>query len=193
MNRPSQNPFWHPRAFLRALLGGRGGFHLPDAAFDPAAPERPIDVASFVGFFVSRAALARAGLPDGRLFIYGDDVLYSLRLRRAGVAMTFLPQVRFEHDCGTLAAGLSYRPLWKVYYHSRNGVAVARAAAGRLVFPAALAWYVIQWLRRSGRVPAADRRLYRRLMWLGLADGLRGRGGRRPEAHRLAEGGAADL
>lgn len=188
MNRPSRNPFWHPRLLLRTLLhGNRVGFHLADTDFAPDAPAVPIDVASFVGFFVSRGAVARAGLPEGGLFIYGDDVLYSLRLRRAGIGIRLAPAIRFEHDCGTMGDGFIYRPLWKIYYHCRNGVSIARAAAGPLVFPAALAFYTLLWWRRSRHYPTIDeRRLYRRLMWRGLGDGLRGRRGRNDTVHRIA-------
>lgn len=187
MNRPARNPFWHPGTFLATLIGGgRRGFHLADAALAPEAPPTEIDIASFVGFFISRTAVARAGLPEGGLFIYGDDVLYCLRLRRLGVAIRLLPAVRFEHDCGTLDTGLLVRPPWKVYYLCRNGVGIARAAAGPVVFPLALAWYVAQWWRRGRHCRPGERALYRRMMWAGLRDGLRGRRGRNPEIHRIA-------
>ena len=70
--------------------------------------------------------------------LYGDDVLYSLRLRRAGLGMVFMPAVRPDHDCGTMGQGFIYRPLWKIYHHCRNGVSIARQAAGPIIFPAAL-------------------------------------------------------
>lgn len=187
MNRPSRNPFWNLGLFLRTLVrGNRAGFHMPDAAFAATAPHRAIDVASFVGYFVSRAALARVGLPEGGLFIYGDDVLYSLRLRRAGFGMVLVPAVRFEHDCGTMGQGFIYRPLWKIYYHCRNGVSIARQAAGPLIFPAALAYYTLIWWRRGRFYDGAERALYRRMMWAGLRDGLRGRRGRNDAMHAAA-------
>ena len=187
MNRPSSNPFWNLSLFARTLVrGNRAGFHLPDAAFDPDAGVRRIDVASFVGYFVHRDAVARAGLPEGGLFIYGDDVLYSLRLRRAGIGMVLMPQVRFEHDCGTMGQGFIYRPLWKIYYHCRNGVSIARQAAGPLIFPAALAYYTLVWWRRGRFYEAGEKRLYRRLMWTGLRDGLLRRRGRNDAVHAMA-------
>jgi GT2 family glycosyltransferase len=128
MNRPSRNPFWHLRPFLHTLLGGgRKGFHVSDDDF-AATTVRQIDASSFVGFFVSRAAIARAGFPDGKLFIYGDDVLYTLKLTRAGGAIGFAPWIRFEHDCSTLRKGEGHihRPLWKAYYNYRNGLLVRR-------------------------------------------------------------------
>ena len=184
MNRPSRNPFWQASRFVRTLFGGgRRGFHLADADFAPEAPVQPIDVASFVGFFLRRDAMVQAGYPDGRLFIYGDDVLYSLTARRAGVQMSFLPHVRFTHDCGTMGQGMIYRPLWKIYYHCRNGVGIAYAAAGPLIFPAALAYYTVLWWRRGRGYPPAERRVYNRLMWRGLRDGLLRRKGRNDAVH----------
>ena len=194
MNRPSRNPFWHPTLLLRTLLrGNRAGFHLPDSAFVPTAPVQEIDLASFVGYFVSRAAIARAGLPEAGLFIYGDDVLYSLRLRRAGLSLRFLPAVQFEHDCATMGEGFIYRPLWKIYYHCRNGVAIARAAAGPVVFPAALLWYVVLWARRGQYYTVPEQQLYRKMMWQGIRDGLRGRRGRNDVIHQMAAAPKAPL
>jgi GT2 family glycosyltransferase len=188
MNRPSRNPFWNAGLFVRTLTrGSRKGFHLADADFALDAPPVAIDVASFVGYFVHRSATRRAGLPEGGLFIYGDDVLYSLRIRRAGLGIEMNPAIRFEHDCGTMGEGFVYRPLWKIYYHCRNGVSIARQAAGPVVFPAALLWYVRVWWQRGNALPAPERRLYRRLFWTGLRDGLLRRRGRNDAIHALAQ------
>lgn len=186
MNRVSRNPFWSGQAFTKTLLRGtRSGFHLADEAFAPDTPNQPIDIASFVGYFVSRAAMAKVGLPEGGLFIYGDDVLYSLRLRRAGFGIMLMPSVRFEHDCSTMDQGFVYRPLWKIYYHTRNGVSIARQAAGPVIFPAALAYYTLIWWRRRRHYSGEDRGRYQRMMWKGLRDGLRGKRGRNDAVHNF--------
>lgn len=184
MNRPSRNPFWHPVEFLRTVTGrGHRGFHLEDRHFAADAPPVAIDVASFVGFFVSRAAVALGGLPEGGLFIYGDDVIYSLRLRRLGIGIAMHPAVRFEHDCGSLGTGLVTRPLWKVYYLCRNGIALARMAAGPLLYPVALLWYLAAWWRKARHYTPAERPLYRSLMREGVRDGLKGLRGRKDAIH----------
>lgn len=187
MNRPGQNPFWHLPVLARALFrGGRAGFHVRDDQLTPEAPPYPADTISFVGYFLSRGAIRAGGLPEAGLFIYGDDLLYSLRLRRRGVRLELWPALRFVHDCGSIGAGMHYRPLWKIYYHSRNGVAIAREAAGWLIFPLALAYYTIVWWRRSRHVPAPQRGTYRRLMWRGIRDGLMWRRGRVQAVHDIA-------
>ena len=186
MNRPLLNPFWHPHLALRTALRGRVAFHLPDAALAADAPARDVDGASFVGFFLARGAVVRAGLPEGGLFIYGDDVIYSLTLRRAGLVIRLQPEVRFEHDCVSLGTGLAVRPLWKVYYLCRNGIVMTRVAAGWLLRPVAIAWYILAWSRKARHYGAPERGIYRRLMWLGIRDGFAGRLGRRDAAHRIA-------
>lgn len=184
MNRPGFNPFWYPRKILATLMNGnRAGFKLPDTAFDSAAPTVAIDNASFVGYFVSRSGRQATGWPEGGLFIYGDDVLYSLRLRRAGQQLIFAPMVRFTHDCGSMDAHFVYRPLWKIYYHCRNGVTIARVAAGPLVYPFALAWYMLLWMRRGRRCEPQDRALYNKMMWAGIRDGLANKRGRNDALH----------
>lgn len=190
MNRPSLNPFWHGKVLLQTLFkltaGDKRGFHIGDAAFDADAGPSDIDVASFVGYFLSRQAVAAIGPPDGGYFIYGDDVTYSLRLRRAGLRIVMHPGVRFEHDCGTLSIDLATRPLWKVYYLSRNGVPMTWHAA-RWLAPVALAYYTVQWARKARHYDSTERPVYRRLMWRGLWHGLCRRKGRYDPAHVLAD------
>lgn len=175
MNRPSLNPFWHLGALLRtALGGGRGGFHLKDTDYH-RNQALPIDACSFVGFFVSRGAIRRAGLPDGKLFLYGDDVIYTLRLSRAGGRIGFAPWLRFEHDCSTLNRGTRYihSPLWKAYYNYRNGLLAYRIAAGPLLFWPVLLVVLPKWALRSP-LYGRDRARYLRILALAITDALRG-------------------
>jgi GT2 family glycosyltransferase len=190
MNRPSRNPFWDARSFARTALGrGRMGFHIPDTAYRSDATQ-PIDAASFVGLFLSRAAIRRAGYPDGKLFIYGDDVLYTLSLSRAGGAIGFAPRFAFEHDCSTLESGgvRTHRPLWKVYYNYRNGLLAYRAAAGRAMFWPVLAVVLPKWMARA-RAYGADRGTYLRLLSLAVRDALANRRDR-PHDEILRRAGA---
>lgn len=177
MNRPSVNPFWHREAFWRTALGrGRMGFHLPDAAYGLKTPT-DIDAASFVGLFLSARAIRTAGLPDGRLFIYGDDVLYTLAMRRAGLRLVFAPILQFEHDFKTFAAETrAFRPLWKTYYHHRNLMLVYRSAAGLFFWPALLL-ILPKWLVKA-RYYKGDWGTYLRLLALAVLDALRGKLGR---------------
>ncbi|NBZ87371.1 glycosyltransferase [Stagnihabitans tardus] len=191
MNRPSRNPFWHMADFLRTLTGGREGFHVTDEAYAPALASipQPIDATSFVGFFLSRAGLERGGLPDARLFIYGDDVIYTLTLVKRGGKIAFLSAIGFEHDCSTYVAqgGDIYRPLWKVYYNYRNSLLAYRVAAGPVLFWPVLLLAAAKWRLRA-RHAGADRATYLKLWRLALRDVLMGDLSRPSEAiFRLAQ------
>lgn len=177
MNRPSRNPFTSWRGILRAGLKGRNGFHIPHSAYDGGVS--PIDVTSFVGFFIAAAAVRRAGYPDPELFIYGDDSLYTLALAQSGGRIGFVPHIRFEHDFTTLTSsdsGQRFRPLWKVYYHHRNLLMLYRRAAGVFFWPA-LCLVLPKWLLKTRHHPG-QRRAYLRLTRLAIWDGLRRRVGR---------------
>lgn len=176
INRPSINPFWNRAAFLRtAAGGGREGFHLMPEDYDGDSL-RAVDAASFVGLFMSAGAITRIGYPDGRLFVYGDDVLYTLKLRQAGGSIAFDPGLRFEHDFSTINAGdRRFRPLWKSYYHYRNLLIVYRVAAGWLFWPALVA-VLPKWLSKV-RHHHGDRALFLRLLRRAMRDGLTGRTG----------------
>lgn len=175
MNRPYRNPSWHLRAFLRTLTGGRDGLYLRDEDFAPEAPALEVDVSSFVGLFLSRQAIARTGLPDERLFIYYDDQLYTLQMRRLGLRLGFLPGIRFEHDTEAvhIDGHMVLRPLWKVYYAQRNALMAYRVASGPL-FWLLVPLLMLKWHRRA-RLYGPDAARYRRIMRRACRDGLLGR------------------
>ncbi len=184
MNRPWVNPLWHLGAFFRTLTGGRQAFHLADPAYAAAVPS-PIDGASFVGLFLSRRAIELAGYPEGGLFVYGDDVLYTLTLTQKGGHILFDPSLIFEHDCAQAPPGQVWRPLWKTYYLHRNRWFVYRRAAGPILFWPLIALMIPKW-RRAGRdLPRDEADAYRRLLSLALRDAWAGRR-HRPHGEILA-------
>lgn len=173
MNRPYRNPFWHIREFLRTLMGqGRRGFHLQDTAYASDAGAVAVDAASFVGLFLSRRAIERAGFPDARLFIYGDDQLYTLKMRRMGLRIGFVPQLRFEHDTSSRQGkrGVLLTPLWRGYYMYRNAFVAYRVAAG-MWFWLLVPLLLIKW-RRQAKDYGPDCAHFRRILHVAIRDGL---------------------
>lgn len=164
MNRPLRNPFARPF---------RRGFRIPDAAYE-GTTAHPIDMATFVGFFLSPRALQASRGPDPRLFLYGDDLLFTLSLSQAGLRLVFAPKIRFEHDCQTLSGPRHlYRPVWKVFYHYRNAILLYRQAAGPLFWPVLLL-RLPRWARMA-RHYGDDAPEFRRLFWHAVRDGVAGR------------------
>ncbi len=136
MNRPSVNPFWHLKELVATSLKGRAGFHVDDEEY-ATDTIREVDASSFVGYFLrlSNIRNGRIGLPRSELFIYADDIIYVLEMRKAGLKHWFAPGLRFTHDCKTLMDQMDvYRPLWKVFYVFRNRLEMYRQAAG-IFFP----------------------------------------------------------
>ncbi|MFL5955251.1 MAG: glycosyltransferase family 2 protein [Gaiellaceae bacterium] len=76
---------------------------------------------------VSRAAVERAGLLDAQLFAYVEDVEWSLRIRREGFAVVFVPDARVRHK-GSAASG-GRRSTTNLYYDTRNTIVVAERHA----------------------------------------------------------------
>lgn len=173
MNRPAHNPFRRLPALLRGALSGRQtGFHVRPEQYQGAA--MPVAMASFVGFFVSRQAIALAGYPDPRLFLYGDDGLYTLGLHQKGGRIGFEPAIRFVHAPTTFAGPQGeFHPLWKAYYYHRNLFLYYRLAGGWLVWPAVLV-LLPKWALKARRHPGRAWRFLRLLGWA-LRDGLTGR------------------
>lgn len=175
MNRPSWNPFWHPKKLFQALLvllkgQAREQFHIPHAAYYENRTIQ-VDASSFVGCFIKSAYVRQIGLPRGDLFIYGDDIIYTLMATKAGGKHLFLPHIRFVHDCQTFQNNEDvYKPLWKAYYTYRNGLLMYRLAAGR--------WYSLVFVLKIciwlGKVRKYDnKRLYLKLVYFALKDGIR--------------------
>ena len=72
---------------------------------------------------VSRAAVDRAGLLDEKLFAYVEDVEWSLRIRRAGLAVVFVPDARVRHRGQGASGGPA--SVTNLYYDTRNTIVVA--------------------------------------------------------------------
>ncbi|QJX01927.1 hypothetical protein HML84_05975 [Alcanivorax sp. IO_7] len=130
--------------------------------------------------------VARVGLPEGRLFIYGDDVLYALNVRRQEGVSPFCPGSG-SPDCSTFSTHeKTFEPLWKAYYTYRNGLRVYHVAAGWL-FWLFLPLKVTRWLLNARHYD--DPKPYLRLTWAALRDAATRRYDRSHEAvMRMARG-----
>ena len=88
---------------------------------------RDVDRADGAALAVSRAAAERAGLLDETLFMYVEDIEWSLRIRRAGFAVVFVPGARVRHK-GSAASG-GRASTTNLYYDTRNTIVVAERHA----------------------------------------------------------------
>ena len=174
MNRPSKNPFWHLNELVSAAVKGRHGFHINDEDYSLNSPME-IDASSFVGFFL-RLSLIREGhigLPMSELFIYADDIIYVLEMRKAGFRHLFAPTLEFNHDCQTLVEQRDvYHPLWKVYYVFRNRLEMYRVASG-LFYPLILLIKIPKCFWTAWYYPSGERGLFLKITAKAVWDGVR--------------------
>jgi GT2 family glycosyltransferase len=88
---------------------------------------RDVGRADGAALAVSRSAAERAGLLDETLFMYVEDVEWSLRVRAAGFAVVFVPDARVRHK-GSAASG-GRTSTTNLYYDTRNTIAVSERHA----------------------------------------------------------------
>ena len=111
---------WYAGAGFHPYLGRsrHRGFGRPDA---PGALE-DTERATGAAMAVSRAAIEEVGLLDEELFLYTEDLEWSLRIRNAGFAVVYVPAARVRHRVSAAAGGAgSPTPS---YYETRNMLAV---------------------------------------------------------------------
>jgi GT2 family glycosyltransferase len=105
-----------------------------------------------------REAWEKVGLLDERYYIYAEDADWSLRARRLGLTLLFVPTARLWHK---VSAKAGQQSAWKIYQRLRANLTLfARNARGlaRISWAPAFALQQIAlaaWLAVSGRAGAA--------------------------------------
>ena len=111
---------WYAGAGFDAYLGRsrHEGFGEPDR------PDRLRDTTRATGaaMAVSRGAIEAAGLLDEELFLYAEDLEWSLRIREAGFAVVYVPDARVRHRVSAATGGAGSPTT--LYYETRNMLAV---------------------------------------------------------------------
>lgn len=154
--------------------------------------ERRLDLGTVGAFRVRRLAITSGNLVrtdaarvvgyDEDLFVDQVDFAYCAALGRRGYAVAELPAVLFEHRIGRATATpdgshRSYEPGQRIYYVARNSTKLLRRRDLPLaVFVAQLGGWVRSYLMQHGAA-AAPR--CAAIVAVGIADGLRGRSGKR--------------
>jgi rhamnopyranosyl-N-acetylglucosaminyl-diphospho-decaprenol beta-1,3/1,4-galactofuranosyltransferase len=141
-------------------------------------------IAPWRGTLFSTAAVAKAGLPDKDYFIYGEDLEYSLRLRRLGytffwVPSSVCPEMRPGKVEGRLLGHsvVLYPSAFRLYYAFRNEVSIflkyrlPQRLLRTLLYAAKVIAYLLVTEKTRGTMKVAA-------ISAGIADGLRGRLGK---------------
>lgn len=123
-----------------------------------------IDLFSYVGTALSKAAVVQAGLPNSEYFIAYDDSEHSLRMKEYG-DIYCVPVIRVIHD--TEADGCI---TWKTYYGIRNKIYAYMEHFGKKQAIQQSAYYLLRFLWKG--------RTVRQLTKQAVCDAWRGNLGR---------------
>ena len=151
-------------------MKGAAAFHLSNLSYRNNN-QVDVDSGSFVGLFLRTNVIRKTiGLPRKELFLYGEDTIYTLLIRKSGYRLIFDPSLVFFHDNTDVVNGrLVYSQLWRIYYSCRNGLEIYRLVAGRL-FPIVAIGKFFIWLYRVRLY--TNKNLYLKMLWYGYVDGL---------------------
>jgi GT2 family glycosyltransferase len=141
---------------------------------------RDVGRADGAALAVSRPALERGGLLDETLFMYVEDVEWSLRLRAAGFAVVYVPDARVRHK-GSAASGGS-ASITNLYYDTRNTIAVSERHAPLPVGLRALRRAVVVGAHLAQALRHPARREAARAVLAGWRDARSGTSGQRSSA-----------
>jgi GT2 family glycosyltransferase len=143
------------------------------------APDEVRDVARADGaaMAVTRAAVERAGLLDLELFAYVEDVEWSLRIRRAGFGVIFVPAARVRHKGSATTGGRASTT--NLYYDTRNTIVVSERHAPLPRGLRALRRAVVVGAHLAQSLTHPSRRAAARAVLAGWRDARAGRLGQR--------------
>jgi len=143
-----------------------------------ARPERdtPHDVPFVTGcaWLARRAFIEQCGPLDASLFMYFEDVDWSLRAQAAGWRTLLVPAARVAHDAAYAHGRRVFTPT-AIYYMTRNRLLLARRwGSPGAVFAAAVTWGGRQLVKCRSAAAAAKVVL---ALSAGVRDGVAGRRG----------------
>ena len=111
---------WYAGADFDPILGRSRHEGFGEA--DVAGRLEDTDRATGAAMAVSRAAIEAAGLLDEELFLYAEDLEWSLRIRGAEFAVVYVPEATVRHRVSSATGGAG-SPTTS-YYETRNMLAV---------------------------------------------------------------------
>ena len=139
---------------------------------------------AWAGALLRREAISNLGLPREDFFWWAEDSEYfQWRLQKRGGASVFVPSIIVEHS--EVRRG-HFKPKWKFYYEVRNIIYYRlhlQIRHGGWSKPKMVRRMVVSITRQVGRVVLQEDQKGPKLaaIAVGVADGLRGKLGRRPE------------
>ncbi len=169
MNKVRFNPFKTIKSFVDTFIKKKS-IYVPEEQYSSKGNIQ-VDASTFVGFFIRREVVEEVGLPRAELFIYGDDLIYTLGLTKNGYRLLFIPSIKFTHDCATfIDENDVYTPIWKVYFTYRNRIEMYRVSA-RWLYGLIVALQFPSWYRKNKFYD--NKILFKKLLLLAISDAFK--------------------
>jgi len=114
---------------------------------DPSLLEKEIQYVeglTFEGAFFHRSVIEKIGLPDKRIFIFGDDTDFSIRANRAGFKLALIPAAKMDRLLTVNYNEQIHTP--KRYYIIRNQMLADRFYGNWAVRNIRTLIYFLKWL-----------------------------------------------
>ena len=107
-----------------------------------SGPPREVDYATGCAMLIDPAVVRAVGSFDPQFFLYCEDLDFSLRVRRAGFKILFVPASLVHHA----VTDESDREELRVYYSTRNLLEVMRRHAAWYHWPGFVLSFLVRWL-----------------------------------------------
>ena len=91
-----------------------------------------LEANAFVGPLISKQVVSEVGFPDGKLFIYGDDLEYIYRISRK-FKVYLIKSAVINHRDVKIDNAVNYKSWWKDYYMYRNRYLFINKYAGNRI------------------------------------------------------------
>ncbi len=126
----------------------------------------PLDWCTFVSFVMPRQVITQVGFPCSDFYIDGEDIDYTMRIRKAGYSLYLIPDSLVDHLPESLSTSASSKTTtWRYYYRYRNhivniltyhdliGTHLSKAALVRITLGAIRRIYIL-WIREGNHQTA---------------------------------------
>lgn len=154
--------------------------------YENTTPKTPQQMNTFAwrGTLIKSSVILKIGLPDKSFFLYGEDVDYALRIRKAGYRMYYVPgslmwvNAKPTKLCiNVLGAKISFHDSpFRLYYSIRNEIIVYKRHHKHIKFVRVIC-YVIKLLIFMLLGMRQNFSVYTKAVFTGLYHGLSGRNG----------------
>ncbi len=130
-----------------------------------------VDYATGCAMLIRPALIRRIGSFDPQLFLYCEDLDLSIRARRAGFRILFVPASVVHHE----VTAEPHRRSRAIYYSTRNLIELTRKHAAWYQWFSLGPSFLVRWLGFFAAVALVQRQpRYAMALWRGMADSARG-------------------